>query len=407
MKPESVQIIKSTLPVLQQHGEDLTRLFYQRMFENNPEVKPYFNQAHQQIGSQQRALASAICAYAQHIDNPQALAGAVELIAQKHASLGIKAEHYPIVGANLLASIRELLGDAATEDIIEAWAEAYMALADIFINREQAIYEHHEEQYGWQGFKPFVVVKREFNSDNISSFYLLPQDGEKLPSHKPGQYITVRVPVAEGRYTMRNYSLSNEPGSATYRISVKRELPSQADSPAGVVSNFLHEHIQQGDLIEIAPPCGDFTLKTPDNDTTAQVFIAGGIGITPLLSMLHEALNKANGKRQIILIQTAINGDVHAFEDEIALLADKHINMQWHVRYSEPTAADTAANRYDSEGLLDMNLVETLVGKQDADYYLCGPKAMLKHTYQLLQQRQVPASSIHYELFGPADQLSN
>ncbi|HAM75827.1 MAG TPA: NO-inducible flavohemoprotein, partial [Alcanivorax sp.] len=145
---DQLAVIKATVPVLQEHGETLTRHFYQRMFEHNPEVRPYFNPAHQRSGSQQRALAGAICAYAQHVDNPAALTDAVELIAQKHVSLGIRPEHYPIVGENLLASIKEVLGDAATDDIIDAWAAAYGALADIFIGREADIYHEQEQRFG-------------------------------------------------------------------------------------------------------------------------------------------------------------------------------------------------------------------------------------------------------------------
>ena len=118
---QTITIVKSTAPVLEQHGEALTKHFYKRMFSHNPEVAPLFNPANQFAGSQQRALAAAICAYAANIDNLEVLGGAVELIAQKHASLRIKPEHYPIVGENLLASIREVLGEAATDEIINSW----------------------------------------------------------------------------------------------------------------------------------------------------------------------------------------------------------------------------------------------------------------------------------------------
>src|SRR5687767_4727357 len=140
LSAETIAVIKATIPALQAHGETLTRHFYKRMFNANPEVKAFFNPAHQHAGSQQRALAAAILAYATHIENPGALAGAVELIAQKHVSLGVKAEHYPVVGENLLAAIKEVLGDAATEGVIKAWGQAYGVLADIMIKREAEIY---------------------------------------------------------------------------------------------------------------------------------------------------------------------------------------------------------------------------------------------------------------------------
>ncbi len=120
----TIEIVKSTAPILQEHGEVLTQHFYKRMLSRNPEVASFFNTSNQEQGTQQRALAGAVTAFALHIDNLEVLAGAVELIAQKHAALQIKAEHYPIVGENLLASIKEVLGDAVTDNIINAWAEA-------------------------------------------------------------------------------------------------------------------------------------------------------------------------------------------------------------------------------------------------------------------------------------------
>src|SRR5512134_1961988 len=172
------------------------------MFAHNPEVASLFNPAHQRAGSQQKALAAAICAYAANIDNLEVLGGAVELIAQKHASLRILPEHYPIVGENLLASIREVLGAGASDEVIAAWTEAYGFLAEILIGREGQIYHMHGKvQNGWVGFKPFRVVRTEPESEIIASFYLQPADGAAVPMFNPGQYITVRIPDARGQTT--------------------------------------------------------------------------------------------------------------------------------------------------------------------------------------------------------------
>ena len=169
LSEKTIQIVKSTAPILEEHGETLTRHFYKRMFSHNPEVLPFFNPANQVEGSQQKALAGAICAYAGNIDNLDVLGGAVELIAQKHASLQVKPEHYPIVGQNLLESIKEVLGEGATDEVIEAWAEAYGFLADILIGREAQIYAGHEAvPDGWGGFKNFRVVRKEKESTNIT-----------------------------------------------------------------------------------------------------------------------------------------------------------------------------------------------------------------------------------------------
>src|SRR3954451_6953660 len=156
LNERTIAIVKSTAPILDQQGETLTHHFYKRMFLHNPEVAPFFNPANQTSGRQQRALAGAITAYAANIDNLEVLGSAVELIAQKHASLQIKPEHYPIVGSNLLASIREVLGEGATDEVIEAWGDAYGFLADVLIGRERQIYhENRDRPHGWQGFKAF------------------------------------------------------------------------------------------------------------------------------------------------------------------------------------------------------------------------------------------------------------
>src|SRR5215471_10041065 len=137
---KTIQIVKDTAPVVEANAEAITRRFYALMFVGDPVTKAYFNPAHQQAGDQQRALAGAICAYAANIDNLSALGTAVELIAQKHCSLGILPEHYPIVGKHLLIAIKDVLGDVASEEVIEAWGDAYGLLAKIFIDREAEIY---------------------------------------------------------------------------------------------------------------------------------------------------------------------------------------------------------------------------------------------------------------------------
>ncbi len=403
---ETIAIVQQTVPALKEHGEALTRHFYERMFRHNPEVRRFFNPAHQESGTQQRALAGAICAYAEHIDNPGALADAVELIAQKHASLGIEPEHYPIVGEHLLASIREVLGEAATDDVINAWAEAYQELAQIFIDREERIYQQQEQAFGWRGFRDFVVASREASSDNIVSFYLRPTDGGELPRHVPGQYITVRVPTPNGGSTMRNYSLSGPPGRAYYRISVKREPAAGPEAPAGYVSNHLHDRIAEGDHLEIGPPCGEFTLTAADAPERPLVLISGGVGITPTLSMLHGALEQET-PRPIVFVHGAVNGDTHAFADEMRTLEQRHDNLSVHVRYSEPTAADRASGHHDSEGLIDPELLASLIGDREADYYLCGPKPMLIHVHGALQHIGVPQERITFEFFGPREEFES
>tara|TARA_R110001592_G_scaffold16881_1_gene71350 strand:+ start:24715 stop:25947 length:1233 start_codon:yes stop_codon:yes gene_type:complete len=405
LSQQTIDIVKSTAPILQEHGETLTKHFYKRMFSHNPEVLPFFNPANQEGGTQQRALAGAICAYAANIDNLEVLGGAVELIAHKHASLQIKPEHYPIVGENLLASIREVLGEGATEDVINAWAEAYGFLADILIGREKQIYKETAEQDGgWEGFRTFRIDRKEQESSVITSFYLQPEDGGALPEYMPGQYITVRMPTLDGLTTMRNYSLSDKPGQDYFRISVKKETELKATVPDGYVSNILHANKNVGDTLEIGPPCGEFFLNVKDRHERPLVLLAAGIGITPILSILKSTLS-AMPDRDIVLIHGCLNEDVQPFKATIDALAEQHSNLTIHYRYSD-SAQDGFERTGDcSTGFVDAALIESFVPDRHADYYFCGPKPFMVNIYQDLLKWGIPASQVHFEFFGPREEL--
>ena len=137
---KTIDIIKSTVPVLKTHGVEITTTFYRNMFEKNPEVKSLFNMDRQASGEQPKALAMSILAAAQNIDNLPAIMPVVNKIAEKHCNSNVQAEHYPIVGKHLLEAIKEVLGDAATDEIIDAWGKTYGVLAEVFINTEKNIY---------------------------------------------------------------------------------------------------------------------------------------------------------------------------------------------------------------------------------------------------------------------------
>ena len=261
LSQQTIDIVKSTVPVLEQHGKTITTVFYKNMFAAHPELLNIFNHANQSKGRQQTALANVVYAAAANIDNLGAIIPAVVQIAHKHRSLGIEAEHYPIVGYHLLGAIKEVLGDAATPEIIAAWGEAYGVIADAFIGIEKDMYDETEEaEGGWRTFKDFVIANKVQESDVITSFYLQPADGKQLPTYKPGQYITVRFSIPGDEYTLnRQYSLSQAPGKDMFRISVKRE---DECVPNGKVSTYLHRDMNVGDTIEVSAPAGDFYLDT-------------------------------------------------------------------------------------------------------------------------------------------------
>jgi nitric oxide dioxygenase len=223
LSENTIKIVKSTAPILADRGVEITTYFYEKLFEAHPSLLNIFNHANQKKGRQQTALANTVYAAATYIDQLEVLIPAVKQIAHKHRSLGVKEEHYPIVGEFLLKAIKDVLGDAATPEIINAWAEAYGVIAQVFIDVEKEMYNEAKAQ-AWEGFKAFKVVNKIKESSVITSFYLQPADGSSTPTFKPGQYVTVRLKVEGEEYLLnRQYSLSDAPGENHLRISVKKK----------------------------------------------------------------------------------------------------------------------------------------------------------------------------------------
>lgn len=406
LSEQTIAIVKATAPAVITHSEAITRRFYSLMFEGNPEVRAFFNQAHQHSGGQQRALAGAICAYAANIDNLSVLGSAVELIAQKHCSLGIQPEHYPIVGKYLLIAVKDVLGDAVTDQVAAAWGEAYGFLADIFIKREAEIYrEQASVPGGWNGYRRFVVERKVPESESVTSFYLVPADGSTPADFKPGQYITVQIDHPATPTSPRNYSLSDRPGLKHYRISVKREDGLSPGAPDGVISNYLHDHVNQGDHLKIGPPCGEFVLDPAKVAGKPIVLLSGGIGITPILSMLKSLVHQRH-QAPVYFIHGARNSKVHALAGEVRHLASENTNLQTHFRYDSPLANDLQQKCCDSTGNIDTKLLSQLLPGKDAEYYFCGPKPFMVGLYQSLKDWGVEDSRMHFEFFGPKQELN-
>ncbi|RNB92454.1 NO-inducible flavohemoprotein [Brevibacillus fluminis] len=397
------QVITATVPVLEKHGTDITKRFYEMLFANHPELLNIFNHANQKQGRQQTALANAVYAAALHINNLEAIIPVVKQIGHKHRSLGIKPEHYPIVGQNLLAAIKDVLGDAATEEIIGAWAEAYGVIADVFISIEAEMYDQAEQQQGgWEGFRPFRVERKVQESDRITTFYLVPQDGGTIASFAPGQYISVKLDIpGETNTHIRQYSLSDAPGKPYYRISVKRE-DGQRDRPAGKVSNYLHQKVEQGDTLLLSAPAGDFVLN--QEDARPLVLLSGGVGLTPMVSMLQASV-AANAQRQVIFIHSTQNGDTHAMKAQIEELASKHSQLSVHWCYTQPTEQDRAAGAFEKEGYIDLAWLKQVLPTTDAAFYFCGPVSYMKAVHSYLTEMGAASADLHYEFFGPAADL--
>ncbi|MXP62396.1 NO-inducible flavohemoprotein [Roseomonas sp. M0104] len=393
----TVSLVKATVPALQAHGLAITRRMYERMFRNEA-IRDLFNQSHHgETGSQPKALANAVLAYAQNIDNLGVLTAAVERIAQKHVGLNILPEHYPYVAEALLGAIRDVLGDAATPQILEAWGEAYWFLADVLIGREAQIYaEHAAAPGGWAGWRDFVVREKVRESETIASFILAPADGGAVLRHRPGQYLTFWLEVPGHAPLKRNYSISSAPDSRQYRITVKRE-------PMGLASNWLHDAVQPGARLKVAAPAGEFVL--PEGAERPVVLLSGGVGQTPLMSML-EALAAAPRARPVQFVHGTLSGATHALGARAKALAAASGGAIRTVAFYEcPRPQDARGATFDLEGRITMDWLRDNTPLAEADHFLCGPRPFLSAFVGGLRQAGVPAGRIHYEFFGPADEL--
>ena len=387
-------IVKSTVPLLEAGGEALTTHFYRILLEENEGVQPLFNSVHQQTGAQPRALARSVLMYAKHIDDLSGLGNLPAQIIHKHVSLQVQPEHYPIVGAYLLRSIREVLGaEIATDEVLAAWGAAYGQLAEILIGAETAIYAAKAQaEGGWQGARRFVVACKEVESQEITSFILRPEDGGQVLVHEAGQFIGLRLHIA-GKEVRRNYSLSQVANGQTLRISVKRDA-------GGVVSQHLHDQVQVGDVLDVFPPAGQFVLDGSDQPV---VLVAAGVGITPLMSMLQQALS---AQRAVTLIHCTRSPAVQAFRSEMLALAEQHPQLQLRWAFEQDALELQTPQLQVATGRADSALLRSwLPATTDVHAYFVGPAAFMRVAQHVLKEAGVPAAQTHCEFFGPTQAL--
>jgi nitric oxide dioxygenase len=389
------ELVKGTVPFLKARGVELTKHFYNRMFTLNPELKNVFNMGNQKNVKQQVALATAVLAYAEHIENPGVLLPVLDTIGQKHVSVGIRAEHYIIVGEHLLASIGEILGDAANEELMDAWSVAYFQLADLMSGHEASLYRDRiSKKGGWTGWRPFKVDKKIVESAEITSFYLRPTDRGPIADFIPGQFISVRLFIPElDLLQPRQYSLSTSPNGKYYRISVKKEEKPEPDLN-GVISNRLHSHLDVGDIIDVSAPSGTFVLR---ENSSPIVFISGGVGQTPLVSMMESLLAKES-KKDMVWIHGCRGYDVHAFRMAHESWGKEYENVKRHVFYGEVNEKSAGIDCH--QGWVDLEKVRHDLSSE-ADYYICGPKPFIEKHFKDLTALGIDRASIFYEEFGP------
>ncbi|GGH85723.1 nitric oxide dioxygenase [Pullulanibacillus pueri] len=398
----TLEIVKSTAPVLKKQSKKIGEHFYKLLFAKAPELYNIFNQTNQKRGIQQEALAYSVYAAGENIDNLDAIKPLVRRITEKHRALGVQANQYPVVGETLLQAVKDVLGKAATDEVLQAWGQAYNYIADIFISIERELYNQTEQQPGgWLGARDFRVDQKVKETEDVTSFYLKPADGKAIPTYKAGQYLTLKANIEGEQYThIRHYSLSESPGKEYYRISVKREQ-AQGKAPEGIVSNYLHHSVKEGDTLQFAAPAGDFTLT---DDGLPIVLISGGIGITPILSMF-KTLAQTQPDRVVTFIHATLNSSTYAMKEEVHHLVEKNDRLKAFLCYEKPSKEDQEAKSYAKEGYIDLEWLKKILPNNQAHFYFCGPVPFMKAVNNALKEWGVPKERSHYEVFNPISLL--
>jgi hypothetical protein len=263
----------------------------------------------------------------------------------------------------------------------------------------------------WSGWRDFRVVRREFEdaSQTQCSFHLQPIDGAPLTPFQPGQYLTFSLKVPDGvagapvgaRSITRCYSLSDRPDPARYRVTIKRvpPPPGQPALPPGVSSSHFHDRVHEGDVLQVKAPSGHFFID-PDASVPA-VFIAGGIGITPMMSMLRWCVAEQPERLVHLYYGVRSSGD-HAFKQVLEDLAAEHPAFRLNVVYANPGPEDQLARDYQRVGYIDLALLRSSLPHGRHQFYVCGPPPMMQSLVPALREWGVQADDIHFEAFGPA-----
>ncbi|WP_203350752.1 globin domain-containing protein [Streptomyces sp. S-9] len=386
LSEQSAATVRATLPAVGASLGEITERFYAGMFAARPELlRDLFNRGNQAAGTQRQALAGSVAAFAAHLvdhpdDRPDAM---LSRIAHKHASLGVAPDQYAIVHEHLFAAIAEVLGDAVTPEVAAAWEEVYWLMANALIAVEKRL---HEER-GGAAWRPWEVVERVTETADVVTFRLRPADGGPVRGFRPGQYVSVRVALADGARQIRQYSLSGEPGPGLRQFSVKRVHEEPA--PEGEVSGHLHARVRAGDVLELSEAYGDLVLDAGDD--TPLLLASAGIGVTPVVAMLGHLAG--SGHRAPV---TVVHGDRspahHALRTDHEAYAAKLPDATVRFWYEQDAPADA------DTGYVDLADVPVASGTRA---YLCGPLLFMRKVREQLIGKGVAPADVHYEVFGP------
>ena len=291
-----------------------------------------------------------------------------------------------------------LLEQPGLSEAWRAWAEKAVARSKRRVKPKRT----KPNALAWQGLRPFIVSERIEEGEDVSSFFLAPEDGEPLPPHTPGQFLTLQLqPPGAERPAIRCYSISDTPRPEHYRLTVKRigSPPKQPEAAPGLVSAHLHDRIEVGDVIDARAPTGVFTLEAAAPGTPIAL-VAGGIGLTPLLSILNGIVRDGSDRETWLFYGTR-NARQHLMREHLERTAAENPNVHLTVRYSDPDSEPPGDEGIGS-GQISVELMKEVLPPGAVDFFLCGPAGMMSSLSEELDGWGVPPDRVHSEAFGPA-----
>lgn len=390
LSANSQAIVAATAAVVAEHAEQITSVFYPKMFAENPDLLRIFNQGNQATGEQSKALAASVVAYAVHLINPDAPSfdHVMRRIAYKHCSLGIRPEQYTIVGRNLMAGVAEVLGEAVTPEVAAAWNEVYWLFGAQLIAEEARIYAAQGIDPNTP-FRSYRLVRRIEETDDVVTLVLEPADGQPIEPSAPGQYVSVFVDLPDGRRQGRQYTVSSTALGTRVQITVRKVFGVDG-APDGEVSSFLHDQLEVGDLVDVSAPAGDFVVTDADSPL---LLASAGAGITTVLPIL-EHVAKTQPERKVIVAHADRHAGHHALRDTVRHVGRLLDDFHSYVWYEDVADGDTKS----FQGYMDLAEIDL---PDDVQVFTCGPLPFMRLVRQSLVERGVPAEKIRYEVFGP------
>jgi len=366
---QDISVIKATAGVVAEHATQITTVFYASLLNKHPELKAFFNASNQCQGAQAKALSAAVVEYALNIDTLGNLGPLLERINHRHVALNIQPEHYPIVHANLMAAIGEVLGAAVTPEIGQAWGNAVTFLAEVCIEAEKALAAKlADRQGGWIGEKEFELSDRVDMASGVVSFQFKRKDYSGGYDFTPGQYLTLRV----GSRAPRHYTITSKSGADVLQCTVKNV------SKEGL-SNQIHESLKIGDKVLLGAPAGVYKAHTPDKP---KVLISAGIGITTTWAFLQ------GHKPQVVRIV-----HVDRTEANVPWLSDLgKSGIECDFFYT------SQHGRLNPQKLLEKTLSSV---KGETEFYICGPTKFMQDCAHYLNSEG--HNKIFTEIFGTGE----